>query len=72
MRLIKKSFEFLFSALSEWKQNQRKRAVADPQKQLKVSKFQNEFIISSFLPKNEQNFLRNSALASKKEVGSKK
>ena len=33
---------------------------------LKVSKFQNEFMISSFLPKNELNFLRISALAFKK------
>ena len=33
---------------------------------LKVSKFQNQFMMSSFLPKNEQIFLRISALAFKK------
>ena len=38
MRLIKKRFESLFSEQSEWKQNQRKRAAADPQKQLKMEK----------------------------------
>ena len=34
--------------------------------QLKVSKFQNEFMMSSFLPKNKQKILRISALAFKK------
>ena len=29
---------------------------------VKVSKFQNEFMMSSYLPKNKQNFLRISAL----------
>ena len=38
---------------------------------LKVSKFQNEFMISSFLPKNKRNFLRISALASKKSSDQK-
>ena len=34
--------------------------------ELNVSKFQNEFMMSSFLPKNKQNFIRISALAFKK------
>ena len=38
---------------------------------LKVSKFQNEFMMSSFLPKNERNVLRISALASKKRSDQK-
>ena len=40
-------------------------------KTLKVSKFLNEFMMSSFLPKNEQIFLRISALASKKRSDKK-
>ena len=38
---------------------------------LKVSKFRNEFMMSSFLPKNEQMFFRISALASKKKSDQK-
>ena len=32
---------------------------------VKVSKFQNEFMMSSYLPKNKQNFLRISAVSCK-------
>ena len=38
---------------------------------LKVSKYQNEIMMSSFRPKNERNFLRISALASKKRLDQK-